>query len=522
MFKKLRSDIPAGIVVFLVALPLCLGIAVASGAPPFAGVVAGAIGGIVVGFLSGSHTSVSGPAAGLTAIVATAISSFPVYEAFLLSVVIAGVFQILLGKLKAGFIGDFVPASVIKGMLAAIGLILILKELPHLVGYDVDFVGDESFEQADGNNTFSELYNMIGRTAPAAILIGFLAIGIQIVMGLNFFKKNKVISLIPAPLVAVLAGVGINFWLTQSGSALALSGSHLVAIPTAASLSEFSSFFTFPKLEFLNNPKVWFTAVTIAIVASLESLLSLEAADKLDSYKRVSPPNRELVAQGAGNILSGLLGGIPVTAVIVRSSTNISAGARTKVSAIFHGVLLLVCAYFIPDLLNMIPFAALAGILIYVGYKLVKPSIFTELYKKGTDQFLPFIITVVSIMFSDLLTGILIGILSALFFIVRSNYRTAILFVQDQNLYLVRMRSEVSFLNKSFLKQRLETIPKNSKVLFDASKTNFVDKDIIEVIDDFMRHASLKNISIDFKQTNNTDKDFFAELRRFNFSEENK
>lgn len=515
MLSKLRYDIPSSLVVFLVALPLCMGIALACGAPLFSGIIAGAVGGIVVGALSGSHTSVSGPAAGLTAIVAVAIADMPAYEAFLLSVVIAGVIQIILGRLKAGLISDFVPASAVKGMLAAIGLILILKEIPHLVGYDVNYMGDESFWQSDGENTFSELLNLAGRITPTAVVIGVLAILVQVVWEFPFFKKNKVLSLIPAPLVAVLGGVGINEFLRQSYPDLVLGGEHLVSIPVSTSLAEFGSFFTFPKAQYLMHPQVWFSAVTIAIIASLESLLSLEAADNLDPYKRVSPTNRELMAQGTGNILSGLVGGIPVTAVIVRSSTNINAGARTKLSAVFHGILLLACVYFIPNLLNLIPFAALAGILLYVGYKLAKPSIFIELYKKGNDQFLPFVITVVSILFTDLLVGILIGILSALFFIIRSNFKTAVLFVQDGNFYLVRLRSEVSFLNKSFLRQRLEEIPENSKVLFDASKSNFVDKDIIEVIDDFVCHAPLKNIEVRFKEPTST-KDYFVEIRNKN------
>ncbi|HEY0262848.1 MAG TPA: SulP family inorganic anion transporter [Chitinophagales bacterium] len=519
MISNLKYDLPASLVVFLVALPLCLGISMASGTPLLSGIIAGVVGGIVVGFFSGSHTSVSGPTASLITTVAIAITQLPAYEAVLLSIVIAGVIQVILGKLKAGLVADFIPVSVIKGVLAAIGLILILKEIPHLVGYDVDFMGDESFEQPDGNNTFSELFNVIDRITPVATLIGFLAIAIQILWEFPMFKKNKILSLIPAPLVIVFMGIGINVFLAESNHRLALSENHLVALPVAKSVSEFAAFFTFPKLEFLTVPKVWITAVTIAIIASLETLSSLSAADKLDPYKRVSPANRELIAQGAGNIVSGLLGGLPVVAVIVRSSTNINAGARTKWSAIFHGILFLLCTCFIPELLNLIPLSALAGVLVFVGYKLAKPSLFTELYKKGLDQFLPFVITIVAILFTDLLIGILVGILSALFFIVRSNFKTAILFVQDKNLYLVRLRSEVSFLNKSFLKQQLEQIPANSKVLFDATKSNFVDKDIIEVIEDFNCSAALKNINVAFKKPSH-DRDFFAALRKENDSEE--
>lgn len=516
MFSNVRYDIPAGLVVFLVALPLCLGISLASGAPFQAGLIAGIVGGIVVGLLSGSHTSVSGPAAGLTAVVAVAIKEMPVYEAFLLSVVIAGVFQIILGKLKVGLIGDFIPASVVKGMLAAIGLILILKEIPHLLGDDLDFIGDESFEQADGRNTFTEIIAAFHNMSPTAIFIGTLVVVILVLWEQPFIKRLKYIAILPAPLVAVFAGVVINAFMAYNYADLALSGKHLVSLPVVKSFAGFKAFFHFPKGEYLLHFNVWYTAASIALIASLETLLSLEAADEIDPYSRVSPPNKELIAQGTGNIVSGLIGGIPITAVIVRSSTNINAGARSKFSTIFHGTLLLVCVFLIPGVLNLIPFAALAGILIYVGYKLTKPQIYIGLYRKGIDQFLPFLITIIATLFSNhLLIGVFIGMLTAMFFIVRSNYRTAILFVKDENHYLVRLRSEVSFLNKSFLKQQLETIPENSKVLFDASRSNFVDKDILEVIEDFARHAPLKNISIDFKRTNNTDRDFFAELRKY-------
>lgn len=506
---SLSYDLPAALVVFLVALPLCLGIALGSKAPLFSGIIAGIVGGIVVGIISGSQLSVSGPAAGLTTIVAAAITRMPVYEAFLLSVVMAGIIQIILGNLRAGFLGDFVPSSVIKGMLAAIGLMLILKQLPHLIGYDADFMGDEEFIQPDHENTFTEILRSVDFLSPGAMLIGFLAIAIQIIWEGKFFKSHKILSLIPAPLIVVVVGIATNQIFTAFNPDLAVKPEHMVNIPVAQSFTEFKSFFTLPNLKYLNNVDVWVTAATIAIVASLESLLSLEASDKLDPYKRLSPPNRELVAQGSGNIVSGMLGGLPVTAVIVRSSANINAGARTKFSAIFHGILLLVCVVFIPGILNLIPLSALAGILIFVGFKLAKPSVFKEVFKRGWPQFVPFIVTIAAILATDLLIGIFIGIGVALFYLIRSNYRQAVLVINDGNSYLMRFRSEVSFLNKSYVRNWLESIPPQSHVLIDASQSHYIDNDIIQDVHDFLEHAHLKEISVEFKKSKN-GKDHFA------------
>lgn len=511
-FDTWSSDFPAALVVALVALPLCLGIASGSNAPYFSGIIAGVIGGIIVGAISGSPLSVSGPAAGLTSIVASAIAEVPAYEAFLLSVVIAGCIQLFLGFVKAGVIGDFVPSSVIKGMLAAIGIILIMKQLPHLVGYDADFEGDETFTQPDGQNTLTELMYAFRYISPAAMLIGFIAIGIQLLWETKFFKTNKILVLTPAALVVVVVGVLINSAFMLWHPELALVEDHLVNIPVSGSISSFISLFTFPDVAFLSNYNVWVTGVTIAIVASLESLLSLEASDKLDPYKRVSPTNRELIAQGSGNILSGLIGGLPVTAVIVRSSANIHAGAQSKLSAILHGILLLLCVYFIPDILNMIPKSALAGVLIFVGYKLAKPAIFKEQLKKGIDQLLPFVVTIVVILFTDLLVGILVGILVGLFFVAYSNFKTAILIVQDEGQYIVRFSKEVSFMNKAFLKRKLEEIADGSYVLIDGTKSNFIDKDIIEVVNDFTKHASLKGIQVEIKKTEHNRKNYFEEI----------
>lgn len=495
-----RQDISAAVVVFLVALPLCLGIALGSGAPLFSGLIAGIVGGIVIGSLSGSNLSVSGPAAGLTAIVAVAIGKMPVYEVFLLSVVIAGLVQLILGFVKAGVLGDYVPAAVIKGMLTAIGIILILKQIPHLSGYDKDFEGDYEFIQVDEKNTFSELFNIINKITPLAIIIGVTCLAIYIVWDKVLAKKAKIFQLIPAPLIVVVAGVILNQVL-GNGTTLSLKQGQLVSIPVAKDVQGFLTFFTFPNFSYLNLPVVWTSGITIAIVASLETLLNIEAADELDPLQRVTPTDRELKAQGIGNIISGLIGGLPVTSVVVRTSANANAGAKTKMSAILHGILLLACVALIPGVLNLIPLSALAAILIYTGYKLAKPSIFKELYKKGFDQFAPFVVTIVAIIFTDLLIGIVIGIVVGLFFVMRANFKTALLVVNDDNKYLFRLRKDVSFLNKPLLKKKLEEVPDNAYVIIDISRAEFIDGDVIEVINHFLKHAHLKNIRVEIKKT---------------------
>jgi MFS superfamily sulfate permease-like transporter len=499
--QNVKSDLPSAIVVFLVALPLCLGIALASNAPLFSGIIAGIIGGIVIGFLSGSQLSVSGPAAGLTAIVAAAILKLPAFEVFLLSVVIAGALQIALGFMRAGIIGDYVPNCVIKGMLAAIGLILILKQFPHLIGYDANFEGDESFKQTNNENTFSAIFNALRYVTPVAVLIGVTGLLFQIVWEKFTTGRKGFIKLIPAPLIVVLLGIVINEFFRNNGSSYALDPKHMVNIPVAGSASEFFGLFTFPDFGGFLNKDVWITGLTLGLVASLESLLSIEAVDDLDPYQRVTNKERELKAQGIGNVISGLIGGLPVTSVIVRSSANVNAGAKTKMSAVYHGILLLVCVAFIPALLNQIPKSALAAVLIYTGYKLTKPTLVKTFYRKGWDQFLPFIITVVAILMTDLLVGILIGIGVGLFFVVRSNFKTSVFIVHDDNKYLFRLRKDVSFLNKPALKNKLEEVPKDAFVLIDATRADFIDKDIVEVVEDFMIHAHLKNIRVELKSS---------------------
>lgn len=493
------ADLPAALVVALVALPLCLGVALASNAPAFSGIIAGIIGGIVIGALSGSNLSVSGPAAGLTAIVGAAILKLPSFETFLLAVVICGALQLVLGFIRAGNIVDYVPSSVIKGMLAAIGLILILKQLPHLVGYDANYEGDETFTQPNSENTFSGLSNALAYITPAAAIIGIVSILFQVLWEKFTAKRKGFIKLIPAPLVVVLIGIGISEWVRINNPSYAIHPEHLVNVPVAKSTGDFFSFFTHPSFEAFANKEVWIAGVTLALVASLETLLSIEAIDDLDVYQRVTNKNRELKAQGIGNLLSGLVGGLPITSVIVRSSANVNAGAQTKISAIFHGLLLLVFVAFIPGLLNLIPKSALAAVLIYTGYKLAKPSLFKQFYKKGWDQFMPFVITIAAILFTDLLIGVIIGIVVGIFFLVRSNFRTSVFIVNDQNKYLFRLRKDVSFLNKPIIKNKLEEVPANSSVLIDASRADFIDRDIVEVIEDFTLHAPLKNIQVQVK-----------------------
>jgi MFS superfamily sulfate permease-like transporter len=508
--QNLGADIPSSIVVFLVALPLCLGIALASNAPLFSGLIAGMVGGIVIGALSGSQLSVSGPAAGLTAIVAAAILKLPSFEAFLLSVFICGALQIILGFIKAGVIGDYVPNCVIKGMLAAIGLILILKQFPHLVGYDKDYAGDESFVQSNNENTFSSIAHAFRVITPVALLIGVLGIAFQVFWEKFSTKRGGFFKLIPAPLVVVLLGIGINALAQNWGRPL--SAEQLVNLPTASSAGEFFSFFTAPDWSAIGNKEMWIAAVTLALVASLETLLSIEAIDDLDPYQRVTNKERELKAQGVGNMVSGLIGGLPLTSVIVRSSANVNAGAQTKMSAISHGILLLLCVAFVPRLLNLIPNAALAAVLIYTGYKLAKPALFRTFYRKGWDQFIPFVVTIVAILLTDLLKGVVIGIVVGLFFVFRSNFRSAVFVVHDANRYLFRLRKDVSFLNKAIIKNKLEEVPENAIVLIDASRADFIDRDVVETIEDFMIHAPLKNISVELKRSSYKDQGFSSKL----------
>ncbi len=501
--SHLKSDIPASIIVFLVAVPLCLGIALASGAPLFSGIIAGIVGGIVVGALSGSQLGVSGPAAGLAVIVLTAIQDLGAFDAFLLAVVFAGVFQFLLGVMKAGIIGYYFPNSVIKGMLAGIGVIIFLKQIPHALGYDKDYEGNLAFTQADGHNTLSQFYYMFDGITMGAVVISLVSIAILVLWEQKFMKNISLFKLIQGPLVVV--GVGILLCYLFTGTQLGLQTDQVVSIPVADGLQGFVQLFTTPDFSQWNNPKIYSIALTLAVVASLETLLCLEATDKLDPLKRISPANQELRAQGIGNLISGLIGGLPVTQVIVRSSTNILSGGKTKVSAISHGVILLGCAFAIPFVLNMIPLSCLAAILFLVGYKLAKPSLFKEMYQKGWTNFIPFIVTILGIVFTDLLVGIAIGMAVAIFFILYDNYKKPFLFESEKHMandgeIVLQLTEDVTFLNKANIQRALNVVPDNSTVVIDASKSIDIHQDVIELIEEFQINAISRNIDVKIKE----------------------
>ncbi len=503
MFKEIKSDLPASIVVFFVAVPLCLGIALASGAPLFAGIIAGIVGGIIVGIASGSPLGVSGPAAGLAVIVLTSITTLGSWPAFLLAVVLAGIIQLTLGFAKAGFIAYFFPSSVIKGMLTGIGLLIILKQIPHALGWDKDAEGDDAFFQADGENTFSEITKALDFITPGAILIAGISLAILILWDQVLTKKHKVFQLIQGPIVVVVLGIVMNYLFKAGTLNFSLADDQVVRIPVANSLTEFFSQFTFPDFSAITNFEVWKIAIVLAIVASLETLLCVEATDKMDPSKRVTPTNRELKAQGLGNIVSGMIGGLPITQVIVRSSANINFGGKTKLSAILHGVFLLISAITIAGLLNMIPLASLAAILLMVGYKLAKPSLFKQMYKLGWEQFIPFTATVIGILATDLLKGITIGILFGIFYTLRHSYRNShymketITTEEGQDVHQLVLAEEVSFFNKASLIKELEEIPANSKVIIDCTKSTSIAYDVVELIRDYRSNAKLKNITVE-------------------------
>jgi MFS superfamily sulfate permease-like transporter len=499
--KHIRSDFLAGMVVFLVALPLCLGIAVASGASPFAGIITGIIGGIVVGYLSNSNVSVSGPAAGLIAIVLAAITTLG-FGNFLLAVLLAGVFQLVLGFAKAGTISSYFPSGVIEGMLTAIGIIIIKKELPHAIGYDKEHEGDFfSYELTDvaDKGFFGEIIHSLNFAHTGAIIITIISIGILVAFNkVSFLKKIKVL---PGALIVVIAGILINEIFKATSPSLQIAGEHLVQLPTASTVSEFFGQFTFPDFSGFTNPAVWITAATIAAVASIETLLCLEAGDKMDPMKRYSSANAELKAQGVGNILAGLIGGLPMTSVIVRTTANVNAGAKTKISAIVHGALLLMAVILIPGLMNKMPMACLAAILIMIGLKLASPKVFIHMWKAGKYQFIPFIVTVVAVVTTDLLKGVGIGLMVSIFFILKGNMKLAYFFKKEEHhegeTIHIDLAQEVSFLNKAAVKQTLAHLPPNSKVVIDAAGTVYIDYDVLELIRDFMNYGSKdKNISV--------------------------
>ena len=501
-FANLKSDFSSGLVVFLVALPLCLGIAMASGAPLFSGIISGIIGGIVVGYLSTSHLSVSGPAAGLTAIVLTAITDLGAFDIFLTAVFIAGILQLILGFIKAGSISNYFPTNVIEGMLAGIGVIIFLKQIPHAFGYDKDYEGDLAFLQPDSENTFSEIFHLISHVQLGSIFITLLSLFILITWT-KFEFLNK-IKLVPPALVAVIMSILLNEFFIFSGSSFSIKSEHLVSLPVPNSIEEFKNIFILPNFSALANAKVWIIGITIAIVASIETLLCIEAADRMDEQKRFTDTNVELKAQGIGNVISSLLGGLPMTSVVVRTSANNTAGAKSKLSAIIHGLLLTVCVVSIPTILNKIPLATLAAVLLLVGYKLANPKTILHFWAKGKYQFIPFIATFLAVVFSDLLKGVALGMIISILFVLKGNLKRAYSFKKEEyldgDIIHINLAQEVSFLNKAAIKSTLNEIPENTKVIIDASETIYIAHDILDLIREFKAtRANDNNIKVKLK-----------------------
>lgn len=481
----IKENFPSGLVVFLVALPLCLGIALASGAPPLSGIIAGIVGGLVVGSISNSNISVSGPAAGLTAIVLTAITDLGAFELFLCAGIIAGLLQLILGFIRAGSISNYFPNNVIEGMLAAIGIIIILKQIPHALGFDKDYEGHESiFDNGLNFGYFTELF---GAIQPGAIIITLISVAILITW--DKVPALKRIKMLPGALVAVVTGIILNQVFKMTGSSLEIQTQHLVSLPIPQSFDDFKNLVTMPDFNGFTNPKVWIAGATIAIVASIETLLCIEASDRLDVQRRITDTNLELKAQGIGNLISSFIGGLPMTSVVVRSSANANSGATSKLSTIIHGILLLICVLSIPVVLNLIPLATLAAVLIMVGYKLAKPATFKHFWHLGKFQFIPFIATVVAVVATDLLKGVGIGLAISVFYILQGNMKRAYYLsrekLDDADEIKMKLAEEVSFLNKAAIKKTLKNIQPNSKVIIDARETSYIATDVLEMIQDF-------------------------------------
>ncbi len=501
--KHIKTDLSSGLVVFLIALPLCLGISLASGAPLFSGIIAGVVGGIVVGLFSHSQVNVSGPAASTALVVLTGIATLGSYESVLLSVIFAGIVQIVMGYIGAGTIAYFFPSSMIKGILASIGLILILKQIPHSVGYDMVFEGSESFNQSDGHNTISELFYMLKGVSPGVIIITLLSLLLIIFWDRPILKeKYSFFRFFPSALAAVILSVVINELIYKGlFPDLIVNKSHLVNLPVASSFSEFFSFFSFPDFTQILNKDVYIIGLSIAFIASLESLLSTEAGDKLDPYKRRTSTNRELRAQGIGNIVTGFIGGLPVTAVIIRTSANVSSGGRTKLSTIIHGLTMFLCVLLIPSFLNKIPLASLSAVLFVVGYKLTSFSLYKQIYKSGARQFVPFISTIIAVLFTDLITGILIGGGVSIFIILKDIYKTPYfknVHLEDSEKINLTLSEEVTFLNKASIMMSLEKVEENSVVTIDASRSVNIDDDVLEIFEEFKETCNARNITLNF------------------------
>jgi len=499
----LKHDGPAGVVTFLVALPLCLGIALGSAAPMFAGVIAGIVGGMVVSLLSGSQVSVSGPAAGLAIIVLGAIQEIGSFRGFLVAVVLSGLLQLAFGVMRLGVIAEYVPNSVIKGMLAGIGILIILKQIPHALGRDNDYMGDFRFLEVGGNTALSDIAAAVASTSKGALIISAVSLGLLMLWD-KAAKKSRLFQFVPGPLAVVILGIGLNQAFGVIAPALKLvTGDHLVNLPVAGSVADFFRQFTLPDFSMITQRSVWVASGAIAVVGSLETLLSLEAADRLDPYKRISSSNRELRAQGVGNVLSGLIGGLPITSVVVRTAASVEAGARTRMSAFIHGVLLLASVILLPRVLRMTPLASLAAILIVVGFKLTKPSLYRKVSSLGWDQFVPFLTTVVAVVFADLLIGVLVGFACGIFFVIRTNHHEAITVVSQESDYLFRFNKDASFINKSEFRTKLRELPNDSHVVVDGSRALFIDHDIVEIVEDFRQLAPYKGIQIALKHWEN-------------------
>jgi MFS superfamily sulfate permease-like transporter len=497
LWRNLRFDLPAGIVVFLVAIPLCLGIALASGAPLFSGIIAGIVGGLVVPLISRSALGVSGPAAGLAVIVAEAINRVG-FTKFLAATCLAGLLQIAFGVLRLGLIAYYFPSAVITGMLAGIGIIIALKQIPHLAGYDVDWEGDLSYVEPGGETTLAALSHMLGALSWGAIWIGAVGLGLLVLWERPFFKRLAIFTWLPGPLVAVVAGVVLNQIFASYLPELTVPAKHLVQLPILDRPEQWGQLVTFPDWSGLKDPAVYQIALVLAVVASLETLLSVEAVDKLDPYKRITPTNRELIAQGIGNLVSGLVGGLPMTQVIVRSSANVQAGGKTRMSAMIHGLLLFVSTLLFSRWLNLIPLASVAAVLLLVGYKLARPELFAKLWREGWYRFLPFTLTILGLVFTDLLTGVAIGMAAAVFFILLENYKCGVYLHEqhEDNRYLLELSEQVTFLNKANLLAHLEAIPPGAEVVIDGSQSRYIDYDVLEIINNFKKEAEFKGICL--------------------------
>lgn len=504
--SHVKADLRAGLIVFFVAVPLCLGIATASGAPPLSGLIAGIVGGTVVALISKSSLSVAGPAAGLTVIVLDAIQRLG-FQAFLLATVIAGGMQILLGAAGLGQIGQLVPNAVIRGMLAAIGLILVLKQLPHAVGHDPDYEGDFAFHQADGHNTFSELFAAVGGFNPAAALVAVLA-GLTMYFWRDY-ARLPLRKYVPRELAAVAVGLGCSVLFV--GTSFQFSSEHLVSIPLLAESGGLRGLWVAPDFGAIANVEVWKAGFTIAIVASIESLLSVSATDRIDPYRRLTPPNRELVAQGSGNMVSGLIGGLPVTAVVVRSFANVQAGGRTRWASVSHGALLLVATLAFASTLNFIPLSALAVVLLVVGYKLTPPKLYREVWQLGRDQFVPFMATILFIVFTDLLTGTLCGIGFAAFFMLWNQYRSAIEVIDEGDQRTIRFVASVSFLHKARLKNALMAIPRGGHIVLDGTRATTIDADVIDTIREFQEQVNDRGVKLSIRRSRTAPHNYFRE-----------